>query len=319
MSRNLDAMDVDDLAVGAWIIGTGGGGSPYLNHLNMQQIAATGRQFELVDPEELDEPVRAFRAIEDRLQKWPTWALQSFVLKPRYGFNGRGRVGYDINSLRQSGPTGLRSAGLRLAARGGAVLEPWLQRREDFCAQWFIGERDETRLLGSLEQVVSPAGLCRGHRGAIDSRGRVSSGRPPDEILRESSALAAEAAHEAGYRGPLGIDSFTFVDAQDRGREHFRPLVEINARFSVGCVALGIVRRAFDTHKTRLGLEPGIQRSFYLGLEAPPGGWPRAREAAGDDALWLPLGGDPGGPSPGLLFATSPESLDTPPASDNLA
>ena len=55
MSRNLDAMDVDDLAVGAWIIGTGGGGSPYLNHLNMQQIAATGRQFELVDPEELDD------------------------------------------------------------------------------------------------------------------------------------------------------------------------------------------------------------------------------------------------------------------------
>jgi len=55
MTRNLDATDVDDLAVGAWIIGTGGGGSPYLNHLNMQQIAATGRQFELIDPEELDD------------------------------------------------------------------------------------------------------------------------------------------------------------------------------------------------------------------------------------------------------------------------
>ena len=265
---------------------------------------------DVLDPDELDEPVGAFRAIEDRLRQWPTWALQSFVLKPRYGFNGRGRVGYDIDSLRQSGPAALGRIGLRLAARGGAVLEPWLERRADFCAQWFIGERDDTRLLGSLEQVVSPAGLCHGHRGCIDSRGRVSSGRPPDEALRESSALAAEAAQQAGYWGPLGIDSFTFVDPQDHAREHLRPMVEINARFSVGCVALGVVRRAFAAHKTLLGLEPGIQRSFYLGLEAPPGGWSKARAVAGDDAMWLPLGGEPGGPSPGLLFATSSESLD---------
>ena len=55
MTRNLDATDVDDLAVGAWILGTGGGGNPYLNHLNMQQIAATGTQFELIDPQELDD------------------------------------------------------------------------------------------------------------------------------------------------------------------------------------------------------------------------------------------------------------------------
>ena len=265
---------------------------------------------DVLDPEELDEPVRAFRAIEDRLRNWPTWALQSFVLKPRYGFNGRGRVGYDADSWRQSSPAALRSAALRLAKRGGAVLEPWLQRRGDFCTQWFIGERDESRLLGSLEQIVSPAGFCQGHRGRIDSRGRVGSGRPPDETLRESSILAAEAAQQAGYRGPLGVDSFTFLEPQDRGRELVRPLVEINARFSVGCIALGIVRRAFEAHKTRLGLEPGTQRSFYIGLDAPPGGWPRARAAAGEDALWLPLDSEAGGPSPGLLFAPSPESID---------
>ena len=33
-------------------------------------------------------------------------------------------------------------------------------------------------------------------------------------------------------------------------------------------------------------------------------------DAAGEGALWLPLGSEPGGPSPGLLFATSSESLD---------
>ncbi len=53
--RTITAQDVDDLAVGAWIIGTGGGGSPYLNHLNVQRIAADGHTFELVDPTALDD------------------------------------------------------------------------------------------------------------------------------------------------------------------------------------------------------------------------------------------------------------------------
>lgn len=53
MSRELTAADVDDLAVGAWIIGTGGGGNPHLNHLNVQQMAAAGQTFDLIDPEEL--------------------------------------------------------------------------------------------------------------------------------------------------------------------------------------------------------------------------------------------------------------------------
>lgn len=154
----------------------------------------------VLDPEELLEPTPALRALESQLRTWPSWALKSFVLKPRYGFNGRGRIACHIDSFNDLDTSALRGSLSRLAARGGAVLEPWLERRGDFCVQWFIGNRDQTRLLGSLEQVVSPAGLCRGHRGCIDWLGRVSSGRRPDEALRESSALAAEAAQQAGYR-----------------------------------------------------------------------------------------------------------------------
>jgi DUF917 family protein len=54
-ARPISAQDVDDLAVGAWIIGTGGGGSPYLNHLNVQRLSAEGRALELVDPASLDD------------------------------------------------------------------------------------------------------------------------------------------------------------------------------------------------------------------------------------------------------------------------
>ena len=32
--------DIESLAVGAWILGTGGGGSPYLGLLNMRRLYA---------------------------------------------------------------------------------------------------------------------------------------------------------------------------------------------------------------------------------------------------------------------------------------
>ena len=53
MSRTLGREEVDDLAIGAWVIGTGGGGNPYLNHLNVQRMAAQGSTFELIEADEL--------------------------------------------------------------------------------------------------------------------------------------------------------------------------------------------------------------------------------------------------------------------------
>ncbi|MGI9595858.1 MAG: DUF917 domain-containing protein [Acidimicrobiales bacterium] len=51
--RPLTSIDIDDLAIGAWIIGTGGGGSPHLNHLNTKQLAADGHRFTMIDPTDL--------------------------------------------------------------------------------------------------------------------------------------------------------------------------------------------------------------------------------------------------------------------------
>jgi DUF917 family protein len=34
--------DIECLAIGAWILGTGGGGSPYLGLLNMRRLYAEG-------------------------------------------------------------------------------------------------------------------------------------------------------------------------------------------------------------------------------------------------------------------------------------
>ncbi|MFL5265878.1 MAG: DUF917 domain-containing protein [Stellaceae bacterium] len=45
--------DIEALAVGAWILGTGGGGSPYLGLLNMRRLYAEGRRVSLMSPLDL--------------------------------------------------------------------------------------------------------------------------------------------------------------------------------------------------------------------------------------------------------------------------
>ena len=49
------------LAIGAWILGTGGGGSPYLALLNMRKLYREGVVCSLLDPMDLGDDARAGR------------------------------------------------------------------------------------------------------------------------------------------------------------------------------------------------------------------------------------------------------------------
>jgi uncharacterized protein len=52
-TRELTLDDIEALAVGAWILGTGGGGSPYLGLLNMRRLYAEGHLVSLMSPFDL--------------------------------------------------------------------------------------------------------------------------------------------------------------------------------------------------------------------------------------------------------------------------
>ncbi|MGI9424796.1 MAG: DUF917 domain-containing protein [Hyphomicrobiaceae bacterium] len=52
-SRVLELDDIEALALGAWILGTGGGGDPYHKLLNMRQLYKTGHSVTLIDPMDL--------------------------------------------------------------------------------------------------------------------------------------------------------------------------------------------------------------------------------------------------------------------------
>src|SRR5215510_6895722 len=54
MTRPVSLDEIESLAIGAWILGTGGGGSPYLALLNLRKLyAAQGKVVSLMDPADL--------------------------------------------------------------------------------------------------------------------------------------------------------------------------------------------------------------------------------------------------------------------------
>lgn len=53
MLRKINRDDLEPLATGAWILGTGGGGSPYTSYLNVRKYYDEGGHVDLIDPMEL--------------------------------------------------------------------------------------------------------------------------------------------------------------------------------------------------------------------------------------------------------------------------
>ena len=51
--RDITLEDIESLAVGAWVLGTGGGGSPYLGLLNMRALYKAGYRVQLMSPDAL--------------------------------------------------------------------------------------------------------------------------------------------------------------------------------------------------------------------------------------------------------------------------
>jgi hypothetical protein len=285
-------------------------------------------------PADLADPGPWLHGLTQRLAQWPEWIGGAFTLKPRMGSSGRGRVSGLAQALEADR---IRAALPRLAQRGGAVLEPWLTRETDLSVMLHIASpADEAKargndrskaqppitLLGAGEQRIAPSGVYLGHLGEIDSRGRVFSGGPWEENMREAAVAVATRAREAGYWGPCGIDGFSFRGPPQQGEEpratapiRLRPIVEFNARFTGGIVAVGLIRRALASIKTELGLEPGERRGFLFALDPPPG-WPHWRalaDAAGPGALLIPLAGEPEdkkkSAQPALLFARDAATL----------
>jgi hypothetical protein len=148
-----------------------------------------------------------------------------WLLKRPFGFAGRGRRRVSAGAL---DPAARAWVAATLSVGEGLQVEPWLERRGDFCLHGHVSARGAVCLGAPCAQRCD-------ERGAWLEARRAEAG----EIDREELARLAEAALEAGralaaiaYFGPFGIDAFRWADGA--GRTRFNPRCEINARYTMG-------------------------------------------------------------------------------------
>ncbi|MDT7808760.1 MAG: hypothetical protein QOJ70_2573 [Acidobacteriota bacterium] len=160
----------------------------------------------------------AARACPGPQDKW--------VIKSPYGFAARERV-----LGRGPAVEGAQAVwALKRLARGETLIfQPWLEVVREYGVVVEINDDGSHRVLGVSDLQTNGAGTGTGYM----------LGRPPIiERMTQLEAMASvvcERLHAEGYRGPAGVDAI-----EHAGGLH--PLLEVNARYTMGFVALAVER-----------------------------------------------------------------------------
>lgn len=182
----------------------------------------------------------------ERLEDFPTAILHAanqleesvdelrWVIKANFGMAARERLLGQGPILTDSQQHWLRR---RLKVDLAVFLEPWLRLNSEVGIQWNVPAMNfgKPQLVGLAQLLTDAQGHYQGSRITLES------GIPIEwQSAVEVSQVAAERLQSIGYVGPLGIDAAIATDAC--GRVIVRPLQDINARFTMGRLALGFRR-----------------------------------------------------------------------------
>ncbi|MEU6348233.1 hypothetical protein ABZ896_02775 [Streptomyces sp. NPDC047072] len=183
-------------------------------------------------------PVSSLAELERRAEQ----AGSVILLKDPYGVSGQGTLAIRSKSAYRSVVQHLA----RQVDRGKRLellVQPLFDKHRDFSSHWHIAPDGSVRSAGLLENDVE------------GFRYRGSSPADPDSF-REEQLEHIEAAGRtlckelfaAGYFGPVDIDGLVTTDGT------VVPCLEVNARVSMGTVALALAR-----HAARLGLHATLE------------------------------------------------------------
>lgn len=153
-------------------------------------------------------------------------AEDKWVVKSPYGFAARERVlgrGPRVEGAQAAW------AFKRLARGEPLIFQPWLEVVREYGVVVEVARTGAHRLLGVSDLRTNGAGTGVGY----------VLGRPPTprrlRELEETAAVVCERLHAEGYSGPAGFDAL-----EHAGGLH--PLLEVNARYTMGFVALAVER-----------------------------------------------------------------------------
>lgn len=181
-----------------------------------------------LDGQCLIESVDRLAAVLRRLPKeCDRWCLKAeFAMSARERILGRGSKPTEqtINWVRK-----------RIAATGCVYLEPWVERIDEVGLQITVPRTGAPILEGITPLLTDSLGSYLGSRIA------------PEPALDECWSPAVEVGlrlaarvQDMGYFGPIGIDAVRYRDSSREIR--LRPLQDVNARFTMGRLSLGLRR-----------------------------------------------------------------------------
>lgn len=158
----------------------------------------------------------------------------AWVIKANFGMAARERV---LGRGPMLTITNERWLQRRLQSDGAVFFEPWLRRRAEVGIQWTLPKsgQGQPELQGITPLLTDKQG---GYRGSEFSRDVTI---PSEwECAVEITQQVAKSLQQLGYFGPVGIDAAIYEDSA--GRIITRPLQDINARYTMGRLALGFRR-----------------------------------------------------------------------------
>lgn len=155
----------------------------------------------------------------------------AWVIKANFGMAARERVLGRGSVLTPANESWLQR---RLQSDGAVFFEPWLPRRAEVGIQWSLPKPGlgQPTLQGITPLLTDKQGGYRGSEFSLDAI------VPAEwQSAVDVSQQAARHLQQLGYFGPLGIDAAIYEDST--GRAIARPLQDINARYTMGRLALG--------------------------------------------------------------------------------
>jgi len=175
---------------------------------------------------------------EREAKKWLKYSGPK-ILKTCFGVSGRGHFFIDDSSFDEEKVLTF----LRKEWEEGrpVIAEPWVNRLLDFSTQWFIYQDQKIDFVGAT--------LCEN-----DVRGRYKNNRVGDVSVlfgewqpffiqhRAVAESILKKVAQLGYFGNVGIDAMVYLWNHE---SLLHPIVEINARKTMGWVALQIQKKLF--------------------------------------------------------------------------
>jgi hypothetical protein len=129
------------------------------------------------------------------------------------------------------------------------LAEPWLSRLIDFSTQWEMRKGKPPKCLGTTRLVNTPSGEYVSTLVGNEKQILGEYASFLEAHKQEASKLIEQIASQ-GYFGFAGVDAFVYLGADKK--PHLHPIVELNARKTMGLAALLFQQRYFKNQILQL-------------------------------------------------------------------